>query len=186
MADVQRTLTQLLAIFADGQGVGSITPQDARDLIVSSAQIPFGSIYTDTPIETIIGTQGVYVKGACTTQSNNLRNFDMPANNRLRYIGLIPYHMHIACSLSMTSAGSNLNASFKLYLYDDSESSGAVIDGSQVNRHIATGSDEGSTALHWDVEMHTNDYLELHVANLTNTSNITLSNLYMFALGMVI
>lgn len=35
MADTQRTEAELLAIFADGQGAGSITPQDIRDLVVS-------------------------------------------------------------------------------------------------------------------------------------------------------
>lgn len=185
MADIHRTLTDLLNnLFQDGQADGSITEQHMRDLILSLGQIPYGSIYTLAPVETTINSVGVYEKGACTTQSNSLRNFDMPADNRLRYIGLIPFHVHIACSISMTSAGSNNLAGFKLYLYDDSAASGAVIDGSQVRRHITTGADEGSTALHWDVEMNTNDYLEIHVANFTSTDNITLENLYLFGLGM--
>lgn len=35
MADTQRTEAELLAIFADGQGAGSITPQSERDMVVS-------------------------------------------------------------------------------------------------------------------------------------------------------
>lgn len=35
MADTQRTLAELLTIFADGQGTGAITPQDMRDFVVS-------------------------------------------------------------------------------------------------------------------------------------------------------
>ena len=185
MADTQRSLNELLTIlFPDGQPDDSITAQDIRDAIVSIGQWPFGSIFTLTPIETEISSAGAYVKGLCQTQINNVRNFDMPADNRLRYIGLIPFHMHIACSISMTSAGNNLKASFKLFHWDDSASAGAVIDGSRVNRFIGTGADEGSTALHWDVLMETNDYLEMHIANLTNTDNITLENLYLFATGM--
>lgn len=187
MADLHRTLNDLLTnLFQDGQADGSITPQDVRDLILSVGQIPYGSMYTLTPVETTINTTGVYEKGACATQSNNLRDFDMPADNRLRYTGLISFHMHIACSISMTSAGNNNLAAFKLYFYDDSAASGSVIDGSRVKRHITTGVDEGSTALHWDLQMDTNDYLEIHLANLTNTGNITLENLYLFALGMAI
>ncbi len=187
MADTQRSLNDLLtALFQDAQPDNSITAQSIRDAIVSLGKTPYGGIFTLTPVETVISSAGVYVKGACQTQVNNARNFDMPADNRLRYIGLIPFHMHIAVSLSMTSAGSNLVASFKLFRFDDSEASGALIDGSRVNRHIATGTDEGSTALHWDVILETNDYLELHIANLTNVSNITLTNLYLFAMGMPI
>ena len=187
MVDIHRTLTDLLTnLFQDGQADGSITEQHIRDLILSLGQIPYGSIYTNTPVETTIVTQGAYVKGACTTQINNLRDFDMPVDNRLRYIGLIPFHMHVAVSISMTSTGNNNLAAFKLYFYDDSAASGAVIDGSRVKRYISTGVDEGSTALHWDLEMNTNDYLEIHIANLTNTGNITLENLYLFVLGMAI
>ncbi len=185
MADTQRPLSDLLTtLFQDGQPDDSITAQHIRDAIVSIGSWPYGSMYTLTPIETVISTPGAYVKGACQTQINNLRNFDMPADNRLRYTGLIPYHMHIACSISMTAAGNNLKASFKMFHWDDSASSGAVADGSEVNRFIGTGADEGSTAVHWDVVMDTNDYLEMHIANLTNTDNITLSNLYLFAMGM--
>lgn len=185
MPDTQRSLNDLLTtLFQDGQPANSMNAQDVRDAIVSLGRWPFGSIFTLTSIETEISSSGVYVKGACQTQINNVRNFDMPADNRLRYLGLIPYHMHIACSISMTAAGNNLKTSFKLFHWDDSASSGSVIDGSRVNRFMATGADEGSTALHWDVIMDTNDYLEIHIANLTNTVNITLEHLYLFAMGM--
>lgn len=187
MTDTYKTLSQLLTtMFQDGQSVGAITPQDMRDLIISAAQVPYGGMHTLTSLETTINTASVYEKGNCTSQISNLRNFDMPDNNRLRYIGTIPYHMHIACSISMKTAGNGKLASFKLFHFDDSVGSGAVIDGSQVNRFVSVGADEGSTALHWDVVLDTNDYLELHVANLTDNTNITISNFYMFAVGMLV
>lgn len=37
MTDTVRTLAQLQSIFADGQAAGSITPQDARDFIITTA-----------------------------------------------------------------------------------------------------------------------------------------------------
>lgn len=185
MVDTPRTLTDLLTnIFPDGLPDNSIAAQQIRDLIVSLGQVPFGGIYTDTPVETVIGSMGAYVKALGTTQANNLRNMDMPTDNRLRFKGAVPYHVHLACSISMKSEGNNNLAAFKLYFYDDSASAGALIDGSQVNRYIGTGADEGSTALHWDLVMDVNDYLELHVANLTNNGNITVSNFYLFGMGM--
>ncbi len=185
MPDTQRSLSDLLTtLFQDGQPDDSITAQHIRDAIVSIGQVPYGGMFTLTPVETVISSPGAYVKGACQTQVSNLRNFDMPADNRLRYIGLIPYHFHVVTTISMTAAGNNLTASFKLFHFDDSAASGAVIDGSIVNRFISIGADEGSAAQHWDVILEENDYLEIHVANLTNTDNITLSNLYVFAMGM--
>ena len=187
MPDTQRSLSDLLtALFQDGQAVSSITPQDVRDLIVSVGQIPYGGIYSLAPVETIIPSSNTYVKALGTTQNNNLRNFDMPVDNRLRYTGALPYHMHIALTLSMMAAGNNKLAGFKMFKFDDSAGTGALIDGSVVRRFIATGSDEGSTALHWDVVLDNNDYLELHVANLTDATNITVSNMYLFAVGMEI
>ena len=187
MVVTRRTLTDLKDnLFQDGQEDGAITAQDVRDMILSIGQVPFGSMYTLAAIETVIPGMGTYTKGLCTTQSNSLRQWDMPVDNRLRYTGAIPYHMHIACSLSMKAAANQKLASFKLYHFDDSAASGAVIDGSQVNRFIAVGVDEGSTALPWDIVMDENDYLELWVANLTDGTDITVSNFYLFALGMAI
>ena len=185
MADTKRTLTDLLTnLFPDGLPDNSITAQEVRDLIVSLGQTPFGGIFTLAPAETTIVTPGAYVKAVGTTQANNLRSMDMPVDNRLRFLGTVPYHLHLACSISMTSVGNNNLASFKLFSWDDSAGSGSLIDGSQVNRFIGTGADEGSTALHWDLVMSMNDYLELHVANLTDTDNITVSNFYLFGMGM--
>ncbi|HEC63788.1 MAG TPA: hypothetical protein ENI23_00675 [bacterium] len=185
MPDTPKTLDTLISTdFKDGQAPGSITPQTMRDLIESIARTPFGGYFTETSVETEIVTKDVYQKGACTTQSNNLRLMDTPVDNRLRFLGTIPYHIHIACTLSMVSAGNGKKASFKLFYYDDSAQSGSVIDGSRVNRTIGTGADEGSTALHWDLVMDANDYLELWVANLTDNTNITLTHLYLFAMSI--
>lgn len=185
MVDTIRTLTDLLTnLLQDGQAPGSIAPQDIRDLTVSLGQVPYGSLYLSSAIETVIPGVSTYVKALGTTTGNNFRNFDMPTDNRLRYTGSITFHLHMVCSLSMMSAANQKLAGFKLYKYDDSLGSGAVIDGSEVKRFIATGADEGSTALHWDEIMDTNDYLELHVANLTDGTDITVSNIYLYAMGM--
>lgn len=186
MADTQRTIAALLNLFRDNQSDGSISEQDLRDAILSIAQVPFGGMYTLNAVETIISTQGVYTKSLGTTQISSVRAMDMAANNRLRYTGVIPYHFHISVSLSMTSAGNNKLASFRLLHHDDSEGTDTTIVGSQVNRFMSTGADEGSTALHWDIILENNDWLELHVANLTDTSNITVTNFYVFAMGMLV
>ncbi len=184
MADARRTLTDIQTnLFQDGQADGQITEQNQRDFVETVGRLPYGSIYTLTPVETTIVSSGVYVKGACTTQSNLLRDFTMPANNRLQYVGLIPIIVEVSCTMTVVMAGNNNLSSFKLYFYDDSAASGAVIDGSVVDRFVGTGVDAGAVALGWDLEMHENDYLELWMANMTDTDNMTLNQLRMRAKG---
>ncbi len=159
--------------------------RERSDEIYRVARVPYGGLFLTTPVETVISSTGAYVKALGTTTGHLFRDFDMPVNNRLRYTGRPAYHMHISCSISMITAGNQKKPSFKLFLWDDSAGSGALADGSQVNRFVATGADEGSTALHWDMMLNTNDYVELHVANLTDTTNVTVTNIYMFLMGMI-
>ena len=111
-------------------------------------------------------------------------DFDMPANNRIRYTGTNRIHAHIACSLSMTTASNNQVLSFRVYKYDDSGASGATLVHTNTQRKVGTGSDVGSTALHGDCLLDTNDYLEVHVKNATSTDTVTLEDMYLFVLGV--
>lgn len=109
----------------------------------------------------------------------------MPASNRLRYIGADSRHMHIAVSIMMTAATNNQITRWRVAHYDDSGTSLTTNVASEVQRKVGTATDIGSTALHADLMMDQNDYLELHVANGTGTSNITCDLMYLFALGML-
>lgn len=64
MADTERTLAQLLALFADGQGANEITPQDMRDLIVSMHLATQNTVILDeTTTPTAIANSGqLYTK----------------------------------------------------------------------------------------------------------------------------
>ena len=177
MVDTARTKTALAAILADNTA-GEISPQDVRDFL-ETMHPSFGSLHFSTAAETSIATQSVYVKAAGTTTSVNLHRVTMPADNRLTYTGTPTIHAHIACSLSMTAAGNNKLIGLGI------AKNGTVLTHSIVQRQVGTGADVGSTALHADVSLATNDYLELWVSNETDTVNLTIELGYLFFLAMM-
>ena len=178
MADTERTLAAMLVLGADNT-TGDISPQDYRDGLVSVSP-SFGSMYFSTPAATTPAGAGTYLKALGTTTSVNLGGFTMPASNKLLYTGTPDIHVHCACSISMTCASTNKILGFKI------AKNGSVFDHSEVHRKVATGSDIGSTALHSDFAMSTNDYVELFLANITDTNTVTIEFGYVFCLGMFV
>ncbi len=49
---------------------------------------------------------------------------------------------------------------------------------------VGTGSDIGTASIHADTMLSTNDTLTLKVANATDATNLTVKNIYTFAMGM--
>ena len=195
---MQRSYTQLLDRIREGQSWedwaadyvvatgANVVPLGLLRDVLASLKPPFGSMYVSSSAETTIATKDVFVKVAGTTAAVNLMNFDMPSDNRLRYLGSSPRHMHVACSIGMTAAANNQITHWRIIHYDASEDSTTQLVHSDVQRKVGTATDIGSTALHCDVMMGENDYLELWVSNGTGTANITCDYMYMFALGMII
>lgn len=79
MVDTVRTRAELLeTLFADGQGAGSITPQDMRDLILSTYGLSGWADYTDTtyttgsPFSVAAMTDTVIPNGAGTKREQEL------------------------------------------------------------------------------------------------------------------
>ena len=185
MADTVRTPTTLLtSLFQDGQTAG-ISAQDMRDLIVS-VRAPFGRIASNVPSLTTITTQNVFVKAAGTTTFGGMSNqMDGNAvNNRIRYTGPVSRHMHIVLQGSCQFAtGTNLTVALQLYHYDDSAASGSLVAHS-LARSVVAGANVQQVTSHADLMLDTNDYIELWVANTSGTQDVTVSNVYMFMMGM--
>lgn len=174
MADTIRTLAALKALLPDNT-TGLISPQDLRDMLVSL--VPgHGSIYISTPAATTIAQAGTFVKAAGITTAVHLdATFDMPASNRLRYVGAIPVHATVSATISFTSGGNNQDLAFQVH------KNGNPVIGSHISLKIGTGTDERSTALHVDADLVQNDYLEVWIANDTGTADVTLTHLYLHA-----
>lgn len=179
MADTLRTEATLLAsLFQDGQAANSITAQDMRDLIVSMRP-GFGQCSMQgNATATTISVSGTYYKIAGTTAlSGNEYLVDSASgtSNRLRYTGTPQRLVPFSASVSFTPASNNQEIGFKAWLYDSSGASGAYIADSLI-RHHSTGSIDVAT-IQGHALMDTNDYLEIHVSNLTSTGNVTISEL---------
>lgn len=157
-----------------------------REYVLSRLASPMAGLYISTPASTTIGSAGVYVKSAGTTTITNASAF-MTAdavNNRLKYTRPnLPRHFHVAAQASIQIAsGTNQDIGLKIYHYDASAASGAVLDHSDA-RAIVPDTNIKQIAVFADVTMDENDYVELWVANHTATINCTLQYGYLFAAG---
>lgn len=181
MADTQRTIAALTALLADN-GAGDISEQDLRDLFVTV--VPnFGGVCTTGPgANTTIGTPGTFVKSnwnATGVQSSTPRNFTIDNTGRLTYVGTPTRHQHVACTISFSVAvAAAKEIEFRL------AKNGTVIAGSRVIVNTNGATSKLSTALHWDVMLATNEYLELWVTNNTDTTAVALASAYLFAMDM--
>lgn len=178
MADTQRTKSALATLFADNSN-GDISAQDLRDFL-ESAHFSFGSFYISSSAATTPAGAGTYLKALGTTTSVSLHRFTMPANNRLTYTGTPDVHAHIAVSVSMTTAANNKVIGIGV------AKNGTMLEHSKLQRKVSTAGDIGSTALHADASLSTNDYLEIWIANITDTTDVTLDLGYCFAMGMLV
>ena len=181
MADTARIKSALQALLADNT-TGDISAQDVRD-VVESIYPGHGAMYISSAAATTIGSASTYVKVAGTTTATNLSNFSMAADNRLTYTGTPDVHVHVAVSLSMTSGSSNQVVRFRVGKTGSTAGADAVA--STIARKIGTGTDIGSTAVHFDGAMSTNDYLELFISNETGANNVTIDFMYFFIFGMM-
>lgn len=147
--------------------------------LVETMRPGHGEMSISSSAETSIGAQDTFVKAAGTTAlSSFAHNWTMPANNRLTYGGTSPRVVHCAASLSMTTAGNNKLTRVAV------AKNGTVLAASEVKRFVATGADIGSTALHAFFAVETDDYVEIHVANGTDDTNLTLVTMNAFVMDM--
>ena len=176
MSDTARTPAELLAIFADGQAEGSITPQDMRDLIVS-VQGSYGGLEINVADETQILTAGTFVKAAGTTNlivpSNN---FSMTENNRLSYTGTATRNFLVVAGISFTAEADSKTICF-------SSAINGVVKTPRVCATIGEGDYTSAVAGVRIVTLSENDYLELFVTNETSTDNITVTQMGYFVVS---
>jgi len=191
MVDTVRTTATLLsAVFQDGQAANEITANDMRDLIVS-LRPSFGECSMQgNATATTIASAGTYYKIAGTTAlSGNELLFDNNSTNtgRLRYIGAPNRIVLFSASCSLSAASNNQVLSLKGWHYDDSASSGSLVDASLVSRKVTASGELGAVVVQGSALMSVNDYIEIHVTNETSTANVTVQdfNFQAFALPTV-
>lgn len=186
MADTQRSKSALATLLADNTSQ-AISPQDLRDLM-ESLHFSYASMYISSAAATTVSVAGTYVKAAGTTTDVNLHRFSgktaLAVDNRLKYTGSPDIHIHGAASFTTSMAsGTNKVMGFAAYHYDDSAGSGSTLTHSIITANHA-GTTPQSSALHFDVMLSTNDYIEFWVTNTTDTVSPTVNQMYLFMMGM--
>lgn len=183
MADTQRTLTELLALFADGQVTGSLTPEDVRDLLVSMAPVN-GGIYISAAASTTVAVSATYYKCEGTTTlipDATSKYLDMPADNRLRYTGVPTRNVMVEISGDVTlDAGTNIEIGFKIY------KNGVAVAHTHSHVEIPANSKPAQFVARGFIEMATNDYVELWGENATDTNDFTVHDMVMTLDGKLV
>ncbi len=122
----------------------------------------------DNSTETVITTIDEFVKGAGTTTAGSLvENFDVTTtSNKAIYTGKLTNHFKVGCTMTITN-GSNKIHKIRI------AKNGTTVSSSQ--EHVTTGS--GGRAenvfVQCIIELDENDYVEMFVANNSDTTNIT-------------
>lgn len=180
MPDTKRLSSDLITnLFQDGQAAGSITPQDMRDFIVSLLT-PYGGFeMEDNATTTSLTTQNTWYKVAGATDVTNVRDMDASTiDNRIINDGLISTHFHIVATASFICSANNQEIEFAI------AKNGTPVAPKQ-SRKAGVGADVGAVAPHADVALTTSDYVEVYARNATSAgATITVTDLYMFAMGM--
>lgn len=180
---------------ADG-GTGASTAAAARTNldVQSTAEVnakanhDYMGVYITTPAATTISVAGTFVKMAGTTsitnQSTDMDDGATTTSNRVRYTGTDTKHFHVVAQATISLvSGTNQNVALQVYHYDDSAATGTLLAHSEARATIS-GTQEFQITTHADLMMDTNDYLEIHVTNNTNTNNVQAEEAYLFAMSM--
>jgi hypothetical protein len=116
---------------------------------------------------TTIATQSTAVKVAGTWVVQTESNFTGNTTGRLTYTGSTTEVVSASVSITFSHAGSGTD-NLAVYIAKN----GSVLTGSKLTRAV-TGSARGNVGTFFNVSMATSDYLEVFVANDSDTSNIT-------------
>ena len=128
------------------------------------------------------GSTNLVKAAVATSLSEDIFEFDNGGANdgRLRYTGATTKMFHTAFTISMdATSGSGTN----LYVFTIAKN-GSMVSGCRVIQSIAVSNDTQSTALHCMVSLATNDYIELYMGNLTDTDDLTVKTINIFAMGL--
>jgi hypothetical protein len=173
----QRSKADLDALFQDNSS-GLITPLRLRDLVETLA-CTSGSLYITAPAATPISVPGTFTKASGGTTQVDDHRVEMPGDNRLTYMGDATVHIHLVVNLSAQCASNNQVLGFAV------AKNGAVVEHSVMEHFIGNATDVKVMAIHADMDMEPNDYVELWVTNYTSTGAVTVKRGYMYFMGIM-
>lgn len=132
-----------------------------------------------------VAPTGLVADGSTQTAlSPGSMDFVQRANGQLQYTGNRPKHFHIACTISVKSA-TGQSDTFVFGIAKGTPGTPDTVTMLTASKVLQEFKDvSSSTALHVAIEMNKNDYLQFYAGNTTNTRNVTIQALTLFALGM--
>jgi len=144
------------------------------EVVLSEVTEPFGGIHlsTSTTAETSIVTTGAFVKigGTCAADTLNLMTV---SGCTTTITADDPHQVFANCAISLTAAGNNKIFHFRLVINDNT---GDAEDHSFPVK-LATGGDVVNIAIGRDLSLVENDTIDIYVANITDTTNVTVESL---------
>lgn len=116
-----------------------------------------GEMYISATAPTTINPAETYQKAAGTTTASELNDFDMPANNRLRYIGADAKKFKVSVALTQESTVNNVVARTRI------AKGGTTSAKTQIDRKISVANDEGALPCQGVFDLAQNEFVELYV-----------------------
>jgi hypothetical protein len=132
-----------------------------------------GRVTISSESTTTISSSGVHVTLDGTWTASSLEHFDNPANGQLRHLGDNPLEYSFIADLAI-DGGPNDDLEIRVRKYDASSTTTSTVTTQrrQVN-NFSGGRDVAFFTILETVELNTNDYVFLEVANNSDTSNVT-------------
>ena len=157
-----------IASIVAGAGISIATVNDSGIEITSIADEIYGQVTMQgNATATTIATQGTPVKVAGTWVVQTESNFTGNTTGRLTYNGLTTEVVSASVSITFSHAAGGSD-DLAVYIAKN----GSVITASKLTRAV-TGSAVGNVGTFFNISMDTSDYLEVFVANDSDTNNIT-------------
>ena len=159
------TGTYVNGVFSNNWEVESIGLPTQKDDNAS------GNCYITSTTPTTFTLINIPTKILGTTVSTSLFRVTSTANNRLTYAGRKTHTAKIDCALSANSVGTNNFYTFYVAV------NGIPLAASAQQIKLSTSTDQQSVVVICNVSLNPNDYVEVWVANNSNTQSITVTSL---------
>lgn len=144
---------------------------DTPGLKTEKDNVATGNLYITTNAPTTFTAANTPVKMSGTTAGLILFRVTSPTDNRLTYTGSKTRIFTYTASMSITAATNNKRFSFYF------AKNGIILPETKQSRKIANGLDIGALSLSGVVELAPNDYVEVWVENINDTTSITAESL---------
>jgi hypothetical protein len=180
----KRTIAALMAFFAPGQPDASITPDRVQDAILS-LRPGFGRISLSSAVETSIAETNTWTKVAGeTVLGEGAFTFTMPEDGRLQCECPIPSRLEVEAVVSLTDGSQK---EFELaFAKGNGDNPAAILSETIQVARFGPGGGTVEVKLMGDFTQAPGDYVEIWARNITDSTNITATRLYMRALTWVL